>query len=106
MGRHAWPSRRALAQCECRVEGQGGRLAVDRLHGTAIGAEPGAPAVGNWTADREGAAGLDRSRPPSGTTALGRLPLPDHTKCFQAWGQGRSPALGAKPQGDFLLPAV
>ena len=48
----------------CRQEQWGqwlaAALAVDRLHGAAIWVEPGARAVGNWRADKEGAAGLDR----------------------------------------------
>lgn len=70
MGRHAWPSHRALAQRGCRVEGQGGGfaacLAVDRRHAAAMGWNQGP----NWRADREGATGLDRSRLANGTTAL------------------------------------
>lgn len=97
---HAWPSHRTLAQCECRVEGRGGCLAMDRLSGAAAGVEP-VPKL--W-----GTGGQTGREPLVWTDHVSQMelqpcdhfPLLDRTKRFQARHAGSSTALKVNSRGS------
>ena len=103
MGPRAWPSRRALAQRGCRVEGQGrgfsACLAVDQRHGAAAGRNQGP----SWRqTEREPLVWTERSwrMEPQGCK---RFPLLDPAECCQAWGRERSTGPKATLQGESIL---